>query len=143
LNCEICKISVSNDISFVSLSPYLQHFGEDCRALVVILGVGMNLVPILVTNNGIFGALDYSVLAHIMEFLSDDWAGRLLERIQNLWGRDSDRDRNRIGIMNRNRDRDGRFQPRCPTSREDVRALRRLDLHCCKLTGEYFVFLLS
>ena len=52
-------------------------------ALVVILGVGMNLVPILATTKARIGTLFLSDLAHIMAFLSDDGTGRLLEWIQS------------------------------------------------------------
>jgi hypothetical protein len=51
-------------------------------ALVVILGVGMNLVPILATRKARIRTLFLSDLAHIMAFLSDDWAGRCLAWIQ-------------------------------------------------------------
>ncbi len=101
----------------------IQYFGEDCRALVVILGVGMNLVPILVTTKARIGTLFLSDLAHIMAFLSDDWEGRFLEWIQ------SKRISSETG-----------FQPRCPKSREDVRALSVLHLDSCSLTGESVLF---
>jgi hypothetical protein len=65
-------MSVSNDITFVSLSPYLQYFGEDCRALAVTLGVGMNLVPILVTKKARIGTLCRSDFSRVLDFLSQD-----------------------------------------------------------------------
>ena len=49
-------------------------------ALVVILGVGMNLVPILATRKARIGTLFLSDLAYIMAFLSDG-AGQFLEWI--------------------------------------------------------------
>ncbi len=91
----------------------------------VILGVGMNLVPILVTTKARIGTLSLSDLAHIMAFLSD-WEGQFLKRIQNK----------RILFE------EIRFKPWYPKSREDVRALNVLRLHMCYLTGEYVVFLL-
>ncbi len=82
IELKISKISVSNDISFVSLFPYLQqYFREDCKALAVTIGVGMNLVPILADSNtkARIGTLFLSDLAHIMALLSDDGAGQVLE----------------------------------------------------------------
>ena len=108
----------------------IQYFGEDCMALVVILGVGMNLVPILATRKARIGTLFLSDLAHIMAFLSDDWAGRCLEWIQ---------------IQSKCGDvafelRVPRYQPRYPKSREDVRALSVLRLSGCHLiTGEFTI----
>jgi hypothetical protein len=112
------------NISLVSLSP--KYFGEDCRALVVILGVGMNLVPILLTPKARIGTLFLSDLAHIMAFLSDDWAGRFFEWIQSKTSLE-------------------RVQSSCPKSSKDVRALSVLHLGSCNVTGEtvYIVFLLS
>jgi hypothetical protein len=69
-------------ISFVSLSPYLQYFGEDCKALVFMLGAGMNLVPILVSTKARFGTLFLSDIALIMSFLSDD--GAVDEGLQHI-----------------------------------------------------------
>ncbi len=96
---------------------FIQYFGEDCMALVVILGVGMNLVPIVATRKARIGTLFLSDLAHIMAFLSDDGAGRCLEWIQI---------QSKCGNV--------AFEPRYPKSREDVRALSVLCLSRCHLT---------
>ncbi len=101
----------------------MQYFGKDCRALAVILGVRMNLVPILVTTKAQIGTLFLSDLSHIMAFLSDDWAGRFLEWIQSK----------RIFS-------EKRFQPRSPKSRENVQALSVLHLDNCNLTGKSILF---
>ncbi len=89
----------------------------------------MNLVPISGIRIRNIGTLFKSDLVRIMEFLSDNWEERFLERIQRPW---------RFGIFN-----EQRFQPRCPTSREDLRALSILRFNVCGLTGEYIVFFLS
>jgi hypothetical protein len=67
------------------LLPNLQYFGEDCKALVVSIGAGMNLLSILVDSNkkARIGTLFLSDLERIMAFLSDDGTGRLLEWIQS------------------------------------------------------------
>jgi hypothetical protein len=88
-------------------------------ALVVILGVGMNLVPILATRKARIGTLFLSDLAHIMAFLSDDGAGRCLEWIQI---------QSKCG--------DVAVEPRYPKSKEDVRAMSVLCLSRCHLNGE-------
>ena len=88
-------------------------------ALVVILGVGMNLVPILATRKARIGTLFLSDLAHIMAFLSDDGAGRCLEWIQI---------QSKCG--------DVAVEPRYPKSKEDVSALTAIRLHHSNLTGE-------
>ena len=98
-------------------------------ALVVILGVGMNLVPILATRKARIGTLFLSDLAHIMAFLSDDWAGQCLEWIQIQ--RSNPEDYTWRG------NRKEIFEPRCPKSREDVRALSVLWLSYYNLTGEF------
>jgi hypothetical protein len=97
-------------------------------ALVVILGVGMNLVPILATRKARIGTLFLSDLAHIMAFLSDDWAGRCLEWIQIQ--------SNPVVTFSKGR-RKEIFEPRYPKSREDVQALSVLCLSRCNLTGEF------
>ena len=97
-------------------------------ALAVILGVGMNLVPILGTRKARIGTLFLSDLAHIMAFLSDDWAGQCLEWIQIQ--------SNRVVTKSKGK-RQEIFEPRYPKSTEDVRALSVLCLSRCHLTGEF------
>ena len=113
----------------------IQYFGEDCMALVVILGVGMNLVPILATRKARIGTLFLSDLAHIMAFLSDDWAGRCLEWIQIQSKCGDVAFELRVPRYPKSRE-----EPRYPTSREDVRALSALSLSECHLiTGEFTI----
>jgi hypothetical protein len=65
------------------LPPNVQYCGEDCEALAVTIGVGMNLVSILASNKKArIGTLFLSDLERIMALLSDDGARRLLEWIQ-------------------------------------------------------------
>jgi hypothetical protein len=56
-----------------------QYFGEDCKALAVTVGVGMNLRPILASKQiaGI-GELSLPEIRRIMAFLSNDGAERLI-----------------------------------------------------------------
>jgi hypothetical protein len=127
----------------------LQSFGgEDCKALAVTVGVGMNLVPILASQKkaGIW-TLAKSDISRIMALLSDDGgAGRVLKWIQSVRNF-SDESKTRG---------QNRFVPRfyChtfyyriivlshivfvryPKSREDVWALTELRLNDCYLTGE-------
>jgi hypothetical protein len=66
------------------LPPNVQYCGEDCEALAVTVGVGMNLVPILASNKKArIGTLFLSDLERIMAFLSDYSVRRLLEWIQS------------------------------------------------------------
>jgi hypothetical protein len=109
----------------------IQYFGEDCRALVVSLGVGMNLVPILATTKARIGTLFLSDLAHIMAFLSDDWAGRFLK-----WILSREKFQHKFNC-------EYKCSPRFPESREDVWALIALHLDSCNLYGGSIVFLLS
>ncbi len=61
----------------------VQYCGEDCEALAVTVGVGMNLVPILASNKKArIGTLFVSDLERIMALLSDDGVRRLLAWIQ-------------------------------------------------------------
>jgi hypothetical protein len=62
----------------------VQYCGKDCEALAVIVGVGMNLVPILASNKKArIGTLFWSDLERIMALLSDDIVRRLLEWIHS------------------------------------------------------------
>jgi hypothetical protein len=110
----------------------IQYFGEDCMALVVILGFGMNLVPILAARKARIGTLFLSDLAHIMAFLSDDWAGRCLEWIQIQ--------SNPVVTFSKGR-RKEIFEP--PKSREDVWALSVLCLSSYNLTGGEFTLVVN
>jgi hypothetical protein len=65
------------------LSPNLQYYGQDCEALAVAVGVGMNLVPIS-NKKGRIGTLFLSDLKRIMALLSDDGTRRLLEWVQSV-----------------------------------------------------------
>ncbi len=64
--------------------PNLQYFGDDCKALAVTVGVGLNLAPILASQRkvAISRLLSDADISLIMSFLSDDWTGRVLEYIQ-------------------------------------------------------------
>ncbi len=63
----------------------LQYFGnDDCKALAVTLGVGVNLAPVLSSKRKVaISTLISSDLRTIMSFLSDD-AARVLEFIQRV-----------------------------------------------------------
>ena len=64
--------------------PNLQFFGNDCKALAVTLGVGVNLAPILSSKRKVaISTLISSDISCIMLFLSDD-AARVLEFIQRV-----------------------------------------------------------
>ncbi len=69
--------------------PNLQFFGNDCKALAVTLGVGLNLAPIMASQRkaAILTLISYDISC-IMSFLSDDGTNRVLEFIQR--GRDPD-----------------------------------------------------
>jgi hypothetical protein len=131
LNWKICKKRSNHFFRIFFVSPYLQYYGEDCSALAVVLGIGMSLVPILVTTKARLGTLFLSDIARIMTFLSDDWP---LENLL-MWIQIQS-----VGRFSKAR-REERFQPRYPKSREDVRALSVIRLNSCNLTGEYIVFL--
>ncbi len=82
LSCLVFHALLCPVLSCLVLPPNLQYYGQDCEALAVAVGVGMNLVPISNKKAGI-GTLFLSDLKRIMALLSDDGERRLLCWIQN------------------------------------------------------------
>jgi hypothetical protein len=75
---------ISPNMQLHFFSPDLQYCGKDCNALANVVGVDMNLVPILTSKKVVgISKLTLSDLSCIMALLSDDVAGQFIEWVQS------------------------------------------------------------